>query len=118
MKITLTFLDGETATDDRPNATGVIIHGNGRRAITLIHATHPRYRVKGYTLSPHPNDPNNRHPVGYNPDRFIDGYFDHRHQNAMWVDPHANQPDDMRRDPAEWKTLDDLVAILKPLLKR
>lgn len=118
MDLTLTHLaDGQPTTDPDDANQITIRTGDGRRVMTLVLATHPMYRVQGYTLNPHPKDPNIRVPHYYSPDAFADGYLDQRLQNRMWVDPDATQPGDTRRDPANWDTLVDLLATLKPLLK-
>ena len=118
MNLTLTRLADGQPTDNPDDANQITIRtGDGRRVMTLVLATHPMYRVQGYTLNPHPKDPNIRVPHSYNPDAFADGQLDQRLQNRMWVDPDATQPGDTRRDPANWDTLVDLLATLKPLLK-
>jgi len=118
VNLTLTRLADGQPTDNPDDANQITIRtGDGRRVMTLVLATHPMYRVQGYTLNPHPKDPNSRAPHHYSPDAFADGYLDQRLQNRMWVDPDATQPGDTRRDPANWDTLVDLLATLKPLLK-
>jgi len=116
--LTLTHLaDGQPTTDPDAADQITIRTGDGRQVMTLVLATHPMYRVQGYTLNPHPKDPNARVPHHYRPDAFADGQLDQRLQNRMWVDPRRTQPADTRRDPADWGTIRDLLATLKPLLK-
>lgn len=118
MNLTLTRLADGQPTDNPDDANQITIRtGDGRRVMTLVLATHPMYRVQGYTLNPHPKDPNIRVPHCYNSDAFADGYLDQRLQNRMWVDPGMTQANDIRRDPANWGTIHDLLDVLRPLLK-
>lgn len=118
MNLTLTRLADGQPTDNPDDANQITIRtGDGRQVMTLVLATHPMYRVQGYTLNPHPKDPNARVPHHYSPDAFADGSLDQRLQNRMWVDLRRTQPADTRRDPGDWPTLDDLLTTLKPLLK-
>nr|WP_192962906.1 hypothetical protein [Nocardiopsis sp. 90127] len=114
----LTFRDSGGVTDDRAGATHVIIRAAGLPVATLAHATHPRFGVRGYTLTP-PQGWIARAGVrpGYRPERLSAGVLDAALQQKMWVDPAEVQPGDVKRDPASWGTLDDLLATLKPLLK-
>lgn len=47
----------------------------------------------------------------------MNGYLDHRIQSRMWVNPDMDQVPDVKRDPANWPTLYDLLTVLRPLLK-
>lgn len=114
----LTFCDDIDVTTDRQTATYVIVRRRGLPVITLAHATHPRYGVRGYTLNPHRQDPvAGKTPLGYQSERFVGGHLDVRIQERMWVDPEVVQPEDIKRPATEWGTLHDLLTFIKPLLK-